>query len=403
MLPSALLRVRSMQTGVLLASYLDTGKEGLQEGAAQLLELVRSHLGVRRGDLDESLSQLERVAKDRKLLAGLVDLLLHACRFESSVDVSPTQLRTQLFEAAAKVFPVGTTPDDPKRQAILEAVASHHNLTVEEVEQAMFADLGDEQRLVALPDWTPLQLLQRYNVGLAQGILLNGQYLEILLIRPTPARIRQLIRYLKFFRLLFQIEPHADGVLIVVDGPLSVLEQTRAYGVRFANFLPALLHLPDFALKARIKWRGKWTEFRLRSQDGLVSYYPDKGAWVPAELQAFADSLAAKLDGVATVEMAESLVSLGGKDAFVPDLEVRCGQNTYPIEIVWPWQRLGDEHWLKQFSAFAPKEALVLVSKKALNPKLADRIVERTRDPRIQFYRVTPPSDKVAAWIMGSE
>lgn len=388
-----------MQSGLLLASYLDPGKETLLEGAAQLLELVAAHKGVRRGDLDESLDTLQRVAKDRKLLAGMVDLLVRACDFESPVAISPTELRTALFEASARQFPVGTSPDDPKRPEILERVGQQFGLTSAQVEEAMFADLGDEQRLVNVPDWSSSEFLERYNEALAQGILLYAQYLEILLIHPSPARLRQLVRCLKFFRLLFSFAPHEQGILVTVDGPLSVLEQSKAYGLRFANFLPSLLHVPEFAMKARVKWKNRWTEFRLRSTDGLVSHYPDKGSWVPQELEAFLRSLEQRLEGVAPVRLAEAIFSLGGKEAYVPDLEIDLPGGKHYIEIVWPWQRLGDGRWLDLFAKHAPEGALAFVSKKALNAKLCDRIVERTKDPRIVFYRVTPSTDKVASLL----
>ena len=77
----------------------------------------------------------------------------------------------------------------------------------------------------------------------AQGLLLTAERLDIRAPWPEPLRLRQLLRYLKFFGLLFQTSggSRGEGLHVRVDGPLSVLESSNRYGLQLAEFLPALL------------------------------------------------------------------------------------------------------------------------------------------------------------------
>jgi len=392
-----------MKTGTLHAAYVDPTNDAMIAGAEQLLETARSYHSQRRADLHDAFVALQRQARDKKLIDGIFDVLVRSCTFDKGVEADPVELRAFLFSQAAAQFPVGVADNCPRRNQILLDAAQRFGIPPENVESAMFADLADEQLLSSVPPWTPQQLLQRYNLALAQGVLLNAQFLEITLRSPTPGRLRQLVRFLKFFRLLFQVEHQDHSILVLVDGPLSILEHAKAYGTRFASLLPALLLLPDFSLKARVKWREKWGEFVVDSKEGLRSHYPDKGAWVPKELELFANALDAALPHHNLSLSPEFMIPLGAKDAFVPDIELEGPNGPHWIEIVWPWQRLGDGHWISLFQKHAPKGALALVSSKAINPKLAKNLLASTKDDRIFFFKITPPSEKVAMAILEKE
>ena len=60
---------------------------------------------------------------------------------------------------------------------------------------------------------------------------------------------------------------------IVLDGPVSVLRETRRYGVNFARFLPALLSCRDWRMNAEIAIHGVPRPFwlKLTSASGLKS------------------------------------------------------------------------------------------------------------------------------------
>ena len=105
--------------------------------------------------------------------------------------------------------------------------------------------------MLTFDDITPEHLLNRYNVALAQAILLRCTAMEVRVWGETPARFRQLFRAVKFHRLICTIhEPAGNSYTLKLDGPLSLFSSTQKYGLQLALFLPTLLHCKAFDLKA---------------------------------------------------------------------------------------------------------------------------------------------------------
>ncbi|MBM4352858.1 MAG: DUF790 family protein, partial [Deltaproteobacteria bacterium] len=256
-----------------------------------------------------------------------------------------------------------------------------------------FSDLKDEQLLEAFDCPEPLWMLRRYNVALAQGLLFDAVRMDVTLESPSPQRLRQVFRYLKFWGLLFTIQETETGMIIQVDGPLSILEQTRAYGVRMASFLPALLLMDAWEVAADVRFRRRRYTFRLDPSARLVSHYPDKGAWTPPELQQLLDRLRELAPPRITVQDGRSVVSLGGREVFVPDFELAASDRSVGVEIVWPWRKLKWNRYYELFGAHAPENALLCVPQKLVPATF----LKKCSDRRLLFYRATPPADKILA------
>ncbi len=393
MLGNALLRTRIDTTERTIRPALVNEKNrDVLHRVEAVLETFASAVGTTRGELDERLTTLAKGGGDLKLNKALVELAFDLARFEAPCQVDASALRTRLFELSARVFPVGTGGmQEDARQHLLSDVASQFGITPEAVERFMFSDLKDEQLLEAFEATEPLQMLRRYNVALAQGLLLDAVRMDITLVSPSPQRLRQLFRYLKFFRLLFAVQETATGMLVQVDGPLSILEQTRAYGVRMASFLPALLLMDGWELAADVRFRRRRYTFRLDPSSKLVSHYPDKGAWTPPELQQLLDRLRQIAPPDIEVLDGQSVVSLGGREVFVPDFEVAASGRSVPVEVVWPWKKIKWSRYYELFDAHAPADALLCVPQKLVPATF----LKRRPDPRLLFYRATPPADKI--------
>src|SRR5262249_40719615 len=157
--------------------------------------------------------------------------------------------------AAAEVRKGGNPPPDGNefarlksfdRVAVLGRVADEFGMTPEEVDQGLFADLKSEQRLIHFKDISAERLLQRYNVALAQAVLLRAPRVHVAVGQEPPARYRQLLRLVKFHRLICEIERTGeDCYQLHLDGPLSLFSATQKYGLQLALFLPAVLHCRD--------------------------------------------------------------------------------------------------------------------------------------------------------------
>lgn len=393
MLGNTLLRTRidTLEKTIRPALVSEKNRDLLQRIEA-VLATFSAAVGSTRGELDERLTTLVKGGGDLKLNKALVDLAFDLARFEAPSDIDAGALRTRIFELSAAVFPVGTPgPGEAARMEIVARVAGEFGITPDAVERFMFSDLKDEQLLEAFDSREPLWMLRRYNVALAQGLLLDALRMDITLHSPSPQRLRQLFRYLKFFRLLFAVQETRDGMLIQVDGPLSILEQTRAYGMRMAGFLPALLLLDEWELSADVRWRRRRYTLRVDPTDGLVSHYPDKGAWTPPELQQLLDRLRTLAPAGIDVLDGQSVLSLGGREVFVPDLEIARPGRSVCVEILWPWRKLRWNRYFELFAAHAPDDVLLCVPQKLVPATF----LKKCSDPRLLFYRATPPADKI--------
>ncbi len=138
------------------------------------------------------------------------------------------------------------------RDEIIKAVADELTLTPDAVMNALFADLRDENRLLRFDDSTAQRLIDRYNVALAQAVLLRSVYLKAEVRHERPPRYRQLFRRLKFHRLLHRVEGNMnDGYVFHIDGPLSLFSATTKYGMQVALFLPVAVVLLEFPPRSR--------------------------------------------------------------------------------------------------------------------------------------------------------
>ena len=247
MLTGKLVRVRYARDRI-VPSYLDVEGSEWWEVAERLLGLFRSQEGRTRGELQEDVREMFGDDHRQIVHQGLAKLLEDRCEFEVVSGVPPEQLREEVFRAAAEQRrSCGTDlksvlPNSFDRDAVLRSVADPLGLTPAAVEQGLFADLKSEQRLVRFKDITSDHLLQRYNVALAQAVLLRSTGVHVYLRNEPPARYRQLFRLIKFHRLVCETERTGpDCYALHLDGPLSLFSATQKYGLQLALFLPAVL------------------------------------------------------------------------------------------------------------------------------------------------------------------
>jgi uncharacterized protein len=219
--------------------------------ARDLLALFRQEVGQPRTSWEKALEDFEGTRVDYQRIRGLAKVLTDAATFvPREFGISPRELRARLF----KHGPVFEQPDifrPTTRQNLLAETASELSLTPEEVEKALFADHPGAQTLVnAGPAWTPLGLLQRYNLELARGALYRATEVQI----EIYDHYKECWRYLKLFKIMFAARELAQGgYQVALSGPLSDFVETDRYGIAFAEFMPAILLGERWNLVARIK------------------------------------------------------------------------------------------------------------------------------------------------------
>jgi predicted nuclease of restriction endonuclease-like RecB superfamily len=277
----------------IIPSFIDTDKQQYRDTAEELIQIFEEHLGEPKGDLEETIDQLTIADTDYKIVQGLAKLLKDECEFETLAPVEPREIRKQLFEKANQSYPIVRQPtlgEDTQKLEVYSSVADQLGITLEECYQGMYADLEENKRLVRFghrvsdeyekaeesttttrltgdseesyaedtitSDW----LLTRYNLALAQAVLYDA----------TEMRVRvwdsfaTVFSYVKLFGLMHRIYPIdsngtrvtstdvADGYEAVLDGAASLFSKSRKYGIRMANFLPALPLCDRWEMEATI-------------------------------------------------------------------------------------------------------------------------------------------------------
>lgn len=366
MLTGKLVRVRYSKDRV-VPSWLDTTKADWLDAAEGLLEIFRAHGGRSRGDLDAEVEEAIGDSPLQLVYRGLAKLLEDRCDFEMAARLPPEQIRDAVFRAAnlqrcSTTSGMATLFD---RAAVLASVAADLALTVEQVEQGLFADLKSEQRLIRFDDISAERLLERYNVALAQAMLLRASGLEVRIRGETPVRYRQLLRLVKFHRLVCDVEPGGPGEYVLrLDGPLSLFTATQKYGLQLALFLPAVLRCRDFDVRAQLAWGPQRLPrvFTLSAAEGLVPQETDRGVYVPPELAMFVE-LFRKKGGDWDISEETELLPLGN-GFWVPDFRLlhrATGQVVY-LDVLGFWRRSHAEKHLQRLREHARVPFVLAVS-----------------------------------------
>jgi predicted nuclease of restriction endonuclease-like RecB superfamily len=350
----------------IIPRYLDVDDPTWREVADRLLELFHGRANRTRGELEDDLSETFGDAPGQIVHQGLAKLLEDRCEFEVVSGRPPDEIRSAVFAVAAEARSGSANEFDRfDRAAILQRVASDLGLTPEAIDQSLFADLKSEQRLASFKDISPQRLLERYNVALVQAVLLRAVQVTIVVRGEPPQRYRQLLRRVKFHRLVCEMEAlGADTIRLRLDGPLSLFTATQKYGLQLALFLPAVLLCRAFELKAEIRWgpQRKPKTLLVTNKDGLVSHLSDSDSYVPPEMQMFVELFRKQIEDWELVQES-SIVAL--KDGYwLPDFRLvhRPSGQTVLLEVLGFWRRSNVERHLARLRGQTNEPFLLAVS-----------------------------------------
>lgn len=377
MLTGKHVRVR-LTRGRVIPRYIEADDSAWRDVAERLLEVFRGQEGRTRGELEDELRETFGDDPAHAVHQGLAKLLEDRCEFAVVAGHPPEQLRELVFSAAAdqrrqpadRSQATATSADCRlptrfDRDSVLQATAGPLGLTPEQVDAGLFADLKSEQRLAHFKDITPERLLQRYNVALAQAVLLRAARVHVAVHGEPPQRYRQLMRLVKFHRLICEVRRAGpERTEFHLDGPLSLFSATQKYGLQLALFLPAVLPCHDFELNAELRWgpQRRPATFTLGPGDGLVSHLPDSGMYVPPELAMFAELFRKKIADWEIDE--ETEVFPLGDGYWVPDyrLTQKMTKKIVYLEVLGFWRRASAEKHLQRLRQHAGEPFLLAVS-----------------------------------------
>jgi predicted nuclease of restriction endonuclease-like RecB superfamily len=257
---------------------------------------------VSKATVDENILRMEEKHTDYKFVRGICHLLEQRCEYSSYMLPSSKStsngndntdnaiyLRRDIFEESSRSgYPV----TENERRNILQKIALKNDLTIEDLERAMWNDLDKNKFLKSFDSLTSLQLAAWYNLSILQTLLLNCVKLEFSVFGGYNwKKILHKIKQLGLMYFLFgEANPESSTdkqeknqntlfrndinkkIVCAVDGPLSILRPTDRYGSAIAKLIPLIIFTDSWSINAIILRKSvsgarKTYNFRLSNSD----------------------------------------------------------------------------------------------------------------------------------------
>ncbi|MEW6636067.1 MAG: DUF790 family protein [Actinomycetota bacterium] len=344
--------IARLQRGRVIPHHLSPRDRRAVEAAAELISLYADHTGRPRAALEAELAAREETVGPRldarrgfRIVRALGKLLEERAEWSAPTDADPYTIRTRLFElASALPEPPASEPGllgSPTREEVLARVTAETG--VADPASAMFADRRGAETLVAFEATEAEDLIRRYNVAQAQGVLYAARDLVVDLEPGADARL--VFHYVKLNGLIYTLKILPNGAhRLILDGPLSLFGATRKYGLRLAKLLPGLLLTSPWRLAANVEWRDREAVLELDSEAAdLATHYlgPTSERDADEVRQAFVRAWNRKKEkGGWQLEEGAGILSFPEMGtALVPDFTFRREEEVAHLEILGFWSR----------------------------------------------------------------
>jgi predicted nuclease of restriction endonuclease-like RecB superfamily len=366
----------------------------------RMLRLVRRLEGSERRVVVEALRRQERRVRDAGRLAGIAKTLLDACEFRAPDDAHRAgDVRDALFTARGSLWP--PQPSDERVPYETAALMLHLD-GADDVANLLYADAPAARRLVRAPRIDGRTLLDRYNLNLARGVLLDATSITL----TARGGWRGIFRAVKLARLMYTLERAGRtrrSYRLMLTGPAApFLARPQRYGARFARVVPALTRAPAWRLEADVPRDGRTLHYTLDAQRLPVPRRRGRPRYDSRFEHALANEFAAKLgtsrEGWSLAR--EDTPVAAGETLFLPDFTARHRDGREAlIEIVGFWTPEYLEEKLRKLRA-SRVDNLVLVVYRGLDAggRAGEALAAASEAPVVWFEqkpRIAPVMEAV--------
>jgi len=293
--------------------------------AENMLSIYNNGIGKQRCQIHEQVNKLFKDEHDcpSRRIAAFCKLLDDKSTYHIDPCGNAAKLRLQVFSIAADVHPLVIQNDKLFKHSeadVKAQIAKDLKMSWIDIEQNLYSDVREYHRLNEFEGYlNSSNLLSRYNVAQLQAVLYKAKSMTIW----ANDDFKTILRYAKLARLLNEIKRiEPSKYEITLSGPVSVLHETRRYGVSFARFLPALLACRNWKMAATIITPRKTTaKLLLSNNDGYNSHLPAPDEFDSSVEEIFAEKFGTKRDGWQLIREGEILYD--NQKTFIPDFVFR--------------------------------------------------------------------------------
>lgn len=391
MLTKDLLQYRIRQ-GRAHPSFVDAADSALLQLAAECISLVDESMGTERAEIEQRLAARASAFERPKIGHGLVKLLLDRVAFEEPAEEARS-IRSDTFDIAAEALRAlsnDATPEDWER-AVSSTFAN-----ADERRATLYADHPNERLAVEWRAVDATALLNGYNLALVQGLVMRARRVTVHARAPDVLRVRKVLRWLKFCRLVADVTPTDDDWSIDVEGPAEILSMSRKYGLQLAIFVSAVPVFERWTLTAQLDFaHGKPVRLELDERSPLVA--PTKAlGHVPEEIDVIAKKLE-DADWRVDLTPTPRVVGLGA--ACVPDLTVthRSTKVKLWVEFFHRWHRSALQRRLQDLEQKPDPRLLIAVDDALLKDETLRAQV--AAHPQAMTFKGFPSERKLKALL----
>lgn len=397
MLTRELLAFRRLKGDKLRPMFIDPDDADIQATAGALIDLLEHAAGEPRGAIDDAASAIVGEARRLKVARGLFKLLIDRCEWEDPGE-TVGEMRAAAFAASADVL--YNLPEGAGFKEYLIAVEARLPRPLADVRTHLYDDLPEHRRLVAVKPTTVAALLARYNLALAQGLVLYAGRLEVHAKKPGALELRKLLRWLRFSRLVAEVRRDGTAWDMAIEGPAALFDMQKKYGLQLATFLGAVPLLGKFTVEADVQLpRQQPGRLYLDDKDPLTAADATALGHIPPEIEAGMTALG---DDKWVVDPLPELRHVGASDMCVPDFAMRepASGRTVAVELFHRWHRHALVRRLDQLAARPDPQFLVgvdlaLTRDETIAARLADHPQVFTFNKFPSRRRLQPLLDKL--------
>ena len=382
--------------------------------AEELLDVFSNSIGDVREKLEEATKQiLGRYEGNTIVVRGLEKILFDRTEFDTESRGDLIKLREQVFNCSSKLLKskmgpyskIFETKNDENLSFYQNEISSTIKLPLENLMRNLYGDLPPFQKVLRFKKMSSSKLLHRYNCAQVQGLLLRCERVTLYLENSDFTRLRQMIKYLRFNKLLAKISPfqEKDKTLILeIDGPLSMFLNTQKYGLNLANFFPSILLQSHWRLNADVKIKKNKTHtLNLDQSCGIISHYKQFLAYVPEEIEKLSKKLTEKLPDWKLTPSSD-YIHLGGEVICFPDYSLEhCSGMKVHMELFHPWHSKPLLKRLEQVEMLSQVPLIIGIDRSLLkNNELVEQINSSKNFLKFGFYfREAPSVSKISGLL----
>ncbi len=383
-----LFRVRD---GKLRPSFVKRDDPGLLALAGELIAEVEAGLGQSRDDVEETLGLRAGAHTRPKVARGLVKLLVDRMRFEEPAE-GIAEARAETFREAAKVL--RALPADATVEGYEARLAEALPRPLPELREALYADLPGHRKLLEWEALSPAELLDRYNLALAQGPLFDARRLTLRARAPELLRVRKVLRWLKFCRLVAEVRRDGEDWVLEVEGPGAMLALQKKYGLQLATFLSVVPVLKHWHLTAALESPRRRVTLVLDEKDPLVSPHGPALGHIPPEVATLAQGFD---DADWELDLLPLPRHMGAAGLCVPDLTFRHRESgrEVALELFHAWHAGPLARRLEELRS-RPDAGLLLGVDRALAKGTQER-AELEAHPQVVLFHGFPSAKRLRA------